>query len=107
MERIEMPPDDEPAITPKQVAEWMVEQLEEADELPQKATALRIQQGFGENFVCLDAEGELGIARKVLYQFRKLTGDAVVWVAVQGDWTAGFWRRRCERDGAGRKQYLY
>jgi hypothetical protein len=102
-----MQPDDKQTMTPKQVAEWMVAQLEEEDELPQQATALQIQERFGDDFVCLDAYGELGIARKVLYQFRKLTDDTVVWVAVQGNWTSGFWRKRDPGDREGRRQYFY
>ena len=102
-----MQPDDKQTTTPKQVAEWMMAQLEEDDELPQQAAAFQIQERFGDDFVCLDAYGELGIARRVLYQFRKLTGDTVVWVAVQGEWTSGFWRKRGPRDGEGRRQYFY
>ena len=85
----------------------MVAQLEEDDELPQQATALRIQEQFGDAFVCLDADGELGIDRKVLYQFRKLTDETVVWVAVQGNWLQGFWRKREPTDGEGRSQNFW
>ena len=95
---------NEERTTPKQVAEWMVGQLDEEDELPQKSTVLQIQKLFGDDFVCLDPYGDLGIARKVLYQFRKLTLDTVVWVVAPDDWTTGYWRKRDSRDGAGRKQ---
>jgi hypothetical protein len=102
-----MQPNDKPMTTPKQVAEWMVAQLEEEDELPQKRAALHIQEQFGEEFVCLDAYGDLGIARKVLYQFRKLTANTVVWVTEPDNWTTGFWRKRDHGDQAGRKQSFY
>ena len=101
-----MQTNDKQAVTPKQVAEWMLAQLEEADELPQRKTALQIQATFGEEFVCLDRYGELGIARKVLYQFRKLTVDTVVWVTEPDNWTTGFWRKRGTSDGAGRRAAL-
>ena len=93
--------------TPKQVAEWMAEQLEDTAELLQQAAAYEIQDRFGAEFVCLDAFGDLGIARKVLYQFRKITGDTVVWVAVQGNWLEGYWRKRHITDGDGRRQWFY
>ncbi len=102
-----MQTDDKQAITPKQVAEWMIAQLEEAEELPQKSTVLQIQELFGDDFVCLDPYGDLGIARKVLYQFRKLTAGTVVWVVAPDDWTTGYWRKRDIGDLAGRKQSYY
>ena len=97
----------EEQITPKQVAEWMIAQLEVEEELYQQKTALHIQEMFGEEFTTLDANGDLGISRKVLYQFKKLSGDTIVWVAVQGDWTAGFWRKRLTQDNEGRRQDFY
>ena len=102
-----MQTNDKPPITPKQIAEWMLAQLEEEGELPQKSTALLIQELFGEEFVCLDAYGDLGIARRVLYQFRKLTADTAVWVVAPDDWTTGYWRKRVAMDRAGRKQPYY
>lgn len=97
----------EKPITPRQVAEWMIKQLEAEEELYQQPTAYKILEIFGEEFVALDANNELGISRKVLYQFKKMTGDTVVWVAVQGDWTAGFWRKRDDQDNEGRRQDFY
>ena len=93
--------------TPKLVAEWMAAQLKEDGELPQQAAAHEIKALFGDDFVCWDINGDLGIARRVLYQFRKLTGDLVVWVAVQGDWLAGYWRRREGADRDGRRQWYW
>ncbi len=95
------------ATTPKQVAEWMAAQLEEAGELPQQVAAYEIQALFGDEFVCRDVNGDLGIARKVLYQFRKLTEGSVVWVAVQRNWLAGYWRKRETYDRDGRRQWYW
>ena len=97
----------EEVTTPKQVADWMIAQFEVEDELFQQKTAERIQELSGEAFVTLDANGVLGISSKVLYQFKKLTGDTVVWVAVQGDWSAGYWRKRHIQDKEGRRQDYY
>jgi len=98
--------DNAQQTTARQVAEWMVDQLEQYDELLQQATAYEIRERFGAEFVCFDAYGDLGIARKVLYQFRKLTGDSVVWVAVRSNWLEGYWRKRGPLDSMGRTQTL-
>lgn len=94
-----------PCVTPLTVAEWMLARLGDDDTLVQQAAAYDIHALFGEVFVRRDANGDLGIARSVLAQFRKLSGDSIVWVAVQGDWLAGYWRKREVRDGEGRRQW--
>lgn len=94
-------------ITPRKVAEWMVEQLMEDDELVQQDAAHRVKELFGDEFVYCDEHGYLAISRKVLYQFKKLTGEAVVWVHVQTDWVAGYWRWREAIDKPGRRQFHY
>lgn len=64
--------------TQEEVAEWMVSQLEEGTQLRQQDAAREIKELFGEEFVYLDSNDDLAISRKVLYRFKKLTGDAVV-----------------------------
>ncbi len=95
------------SVTPREVAEWMAAELAEHEILRQQPTAYEIKEKFGEEFVCPDADGDLGIARKVLYQFRKLNDGSVVWVAVPGDKLGGYWRPRESQDGYGRKQTLF
>ena len=92
--------------TYQEIAEWMMLQLEESDEgeLKQQETAYAIQEDFGAEFVYLDAYGNLAIDRKILYRFKKLSLETVVWVAVQGDWLAGYWRLRVKHDKPGRLQ---
>lgn len=92
--------------TPLDVAKWMVEQLDESadGQLLQQRAAYVIQELFGPEFVCRDQFGELGISRRVLYRFKQLTEDSVVWVAVQGDLLAGYWRKREPFDEHGRRQ---
>jgi len=94
-------------VSPRLVAEWMLARLDADGALPQQAAAYDIQALFGEGFVCRDVNGDLGIARRVLYQFRKLSADRIVWVAVQGDWLAGYWRVREPADREGRRQWLW
>ena len=93
--------------TPKEVAEWMIAQLEEFEELLQQDAAGNIQKTFGSEFVYRDDYGDLAIDRRVLYQFRKLTGDKVVWVARQDNWLEGFWRNREPSDKPGRRQTFW
>ncbi len=89
-----------------EIAEWMMLQLERSDrgELKQQETAYAIQKDFGAEFVYLDLYGNLAIDRKILYRFKKLSPATVVWVAVQGDWLAGYWRLRVKNDKPCRLQ---
>ncbi len=66
-------------ISPQTVAEWMVSQIEEWGFLSQPEAATSIRDQFGKEFVYFDPFGNLAINRKVLYRFRKMTVDTVVW----------------------------
>ena len=95
--------------TPQEVAQWMVAQLDERQRLLQVEAAHAIKNVFGPEFYHLDPDGEFAIDRRVLYHFRKLTGETVVWVTKQG---GGFcpeahWRRRQRGDSVGRTQYVW
>ena len=90
--------------TPKQIAAWMFEQVEAHGQLRQPDAALEIQARFGAEFVYHDPYGYLAISRKVLYQFRKLTVDFVVWEIRDGNWFDGRWRLREFRDTPWRRQ---
>jgi len=95
--------------TPKEVAQWMVAQLDGSERLLQVEAVASIQKLFGPEFVYENVDGELAIDRRVLYHFRKLTAETVVWVTKQG---GGFcpeahWRRRETGDSRGRTQYVW
>ena len=94
-------------MTPKEVAQWMLAQVEENDELLQVQAVADIRRLFGATFVYIGNNGELAIDRRVLSQFRKLSGDAVVWVAEHGGayWEGAHWRKRGAADPPGRTQY--
>lgn len=64
---------------------------------PEDALSIRVQ--FGEEFVYINENGNLAIDRRVLKQFRALTGDDVVW-----DRTEFMWRKRETHDEPGREQ---
>lgn len=95
------------ATTPKDVADWMLAQIQAEGELRQQDAASTIKKEFGRRFVYRDENGDLAIDRRVLYQFRKLTAKTVVWVTSQDDYLAGFWRFRERGDLPGRRQDLF
>ena len=90
--------------TPKEVAEWMVEQLEAHGELQQADAVAGIEERFGSEFVYVADCGLPSIDRRVLYQFNKLTGDDVVWQTYHRNWYEGYWRYREPGDSQGRTQ---
>jgi hypothetical protein len=97
------------AATPTKIAEWMLAKVNRYGKLMQVRAAAAIKEKFGPEFVYLSDIGELSIDRRILYQFRKLSGDEIVWVTQQG---GGFspkahWRRRESGDAPGRTQYEY
>jgi Family of unknown function (DUF6953) len=94
--------------TPKDVAAWMLAQLDENDELLQVDAVAEIQRLFGHEFVYIGDNGEMAIDRRVLYQFRKLSGNGVVWVTEHHGvyWSGAHWRKRCPGDSPGRIQYV-
>ena len=82
----------------KTVAEWMVSQIAEKGELYQEDAAYHIQQHFGNDFVYINDNGNLAIAKPVLAEFRKLTPADVVWVRSER-----YWRRRESFDESGKR----
>lgn len=95
--------------TPKEVAEWMIAQLEADERLLQADAVATIERVFGPEFVYISDIGEKSIDRRVLYQFRKLTEYEVVWVTQHGGgfWSEAHWRMRGPGDSPGRTQYEY
>jgi hypothetical protein len=98
-----------PVATPKEVAQWMVAQLEADDSLLEVDAVAAIEKLFGPAFVYVSDIGEKSIDRRVLNQFRKLTEDDVVWVTQHGGgyWSGAHWRKRGPGDSSGRTQYEY
>src|SRR5260370_37399962 len=94
--------------TPKEVAEWMIAQIDACDEFYQQAAAKKIAKLFGSEFVYRDEGGNLAIARRVLKQFRKLTPESVVWVTHHGGGFCpdAFWRKRERYDAPVRTQCI-
>lgn len=86
-------------MTPEEVAQWMLAELDRRQHLYQEDVAHQIRINFGEEFVYLNANGNIAIGRDVLKAFRALTGDAVIWERGQR-----MWRRRATYDPPGRQQ---
>ena len=95
--------------TPKEVAHWMLAQLDEHDELLQVEAVAEIQRLFGPEFIYVGTNGEMAIDRRVLYQFRKLSEGTVVWVTEHGGayWPGAHWRKRGPGDSPSRTQYCW
>ena len=72
------------SVTPKEVAEWMLAQIDDHCRLLQVEAVAAIEKMFGADFVYLSEINEMSIDRRVLRQFSNLTGDDVVYVTRRG-----------------------
>lgn len=82
----------------REVAEWMIQRLEEDEFLYQEVVVYEIEERFGDSFVYENESGNLAISRKVLAEFRRLTEKDVVWEKGQR-----CWRKRESFDPEGRQ----
>ncbi len=82
--------------TPREVAEWMLVELNRKQRLYQEAVVNDIESKFGQEFVHTNENGNLAIVRQVLKEFRSISGDDVVW-----DRTEFMWRKRESHDEPG------
>jgi len=88
------------ANTTKDVAQWMLDEINSGNYLYQEQAAYSVSNMFGDNFVYINENGNLAIEKKVLNAFRKLTDGSVVWSRGEK-----MWRLREESDEPGRQQY--
>lgn len=84
--------------TATEVADWILTQLPETALLYQERVARNIRQQFGEEFTYRNHNGNWGIRKDVLEEFRKLTPTDVVWSRSEQAW-----RRRRPSDLEGRR----
>lgn len=84
--------------SPREVALWMVEELRRDGTLNQDVCAPSLAERFGDEFVYVNARGNLAISREVLSVFRELTNETAVWVGAERAWR---WRE--EYDPPGRR----
>jgi hypothetical protein len=83
----------------KQVAEYMIDRLKTAKLLYQEVVVYEIKLKFGKEFTYVNANGNLAIAKPVLSEFKKLSGDDVIW-----ERGSRMWRLRQKYDRPGRQQ---
>ncbi|MDA2937028.1 hypothetical protein MYX75_02035 [Acidobacteria bacterium AH-259-A15] len=83
--------------TPREVAEWMLQELKRQESLYQEEAVYEIEHKFGAEFVYENENGNPAISRKVLKEFRELTEETVVW-----ERSERMWRFRESYDSAGR-----
>ncbi len=77
----------------------MLEELKREKYLHQQTVVYDIESKFGEEFTYVNENGNLAIDRRVLKEFRNLTGDNVVWERGER-----LWRFREDYDEDGRRQ---
>lgn len=84
-------------MTPKDAALWMVEQLKELQWLDQEHVAYHLEE-FASDLTYTNDNGNIGIDKRVLAEFNKLTPDVV--------WSRGsrHWRQREEYDEPKKRQ---
>lgn len=86
-------------MTAKEVAEWMLKQLEDKSYIYQEDIVWQIQAQFGDEFVYENENSNLAISPNVLREFRKITVNTVVWCRRER-----MWRKRDTNDDLGRQQ---
>lgn len=77
---------------------WMMAQLEHDDCLYQEDVVDHLVKLDNEQFLKENAEGNLVLSIPVITQFRKVSGDTVVWVKPER-----YWRYRVNEDEPGRE----
>lgn len=86
-------------MAPRDVAEWMIQELQQQECLYQDVVVYDIESKFGNDFVYINDNGNLAIDKQVLKEFRSLTEDTVVW-----ERGARYWRKREDYDKKGQRQ---
>lgn len=92
--------DNEVPVTARGIAEWMLAQVKERPRFYQERAVREIRQKFGDAWWYKNANGNMAIDKGVLREFKKISGNEVIWE--RGDRA---WRVRRDRDKPGRQQY--
>lgn len=72
-------PEPDPNLTAKDVAEWMLKEVETKGGLYQKDAAWHIRRYFGKQFIYLNENHNPAISREVLKEFLLISMKTVVW----------------------------
>jgi hypothetical protein len=81
------------------VAKWMLGRVNEGTYLYQEVVVYQVLEKFGEKFTYINENGNLAISKKVLAEFKKLSGNTVIW-----ERGSRAWRLRTKHDSPGRQQ---
>lgn len=73
-------------MAPREVAEWMLEQMGDSHWLYQEIIVRKIKEKWGDEFTYRNQNGNPAISRAVLAEFRKLTADTLVWERGERAW---------------------
>jgi len=73
-------------VEPRQVADWMLQELVSKKELYQEIAVYEIHNRFGKEFTYINQNGNLAIDKKVLQEFKKITEGQVVWTRRDKSW---------------------
>lgn len=92
-----VPPPD-PNLTSRDVAAWMLWQVETIGTLYQRHAASHIRRSFGEDFIYLNENSNPAISREVLKDFLAISLETVVWGRRQR-----YWRKRQVADKPGQR----
>lgn len=80
------------------IAKWMAEQVEKHTSLYPETTVWEIAKRFGGRFTYMNQNGNLAIRKDVLFAFKKLTEDSVLWERENRCW------RKCQSPDSFSKQ---
>jgi hypothetical protein len=84
-------------VSPREAAEWMLEQFESKRFLYQEEAATHLLHLHDEELAYFDANGNVCVGKSVLAAFNKLAPDIVY------ERSAKFWRDRLPSDEPGRQ----
>jgi hypothetical protein len=87
------------ASSPLDVTLWMQAKIDADGTLYQEVAVYEIIDRFGEDFAYINSNGNCAIAKPVLKEFKRLTGDYVIWIRGER-----YWRKREDGDAEGRQQ---
>lgn len=90
---------DAESVTPKPSPSGCSANLSAKGSSTRRKTVVSISDKFGNEFTYTNENGNPAIDRRVLKEFRKLTGDTVAW-----DRWEFAWRKRTADDAPARKQ---
>lgn len=91
---------DTTKTTASDVAQWMLDTIQEQGELTQNNAYYYINKQFGTGFTTVTNSGSPSISRSVLTAFKKISDEVVIWERADKKW-----RKREFYDAPGRQQY--